>query len=292
MDFKKISPVITFSRDGKALELGTGSEEDAILHLHGTTGLGLPPAEISLTQKIGWDGSHLGGVRYQPREIFIPIFIQKQTRAEATAARRELYDLLAPSKGPVKITVEDAASGSKRSISGLLKKGLEGDFGDGFHGHYQTLGLEFICPDPWWEGDSKMITHKIGPAVKPFISRREKFFPVILSKSTIQGEFAVNIEGDGPVYPAWQITGPGADLLITDGENEFRLNHSIKAGEIVTIDSKNHVITPDLWDAVPLSSRLFNLKPGLNHLKVSLVGSSPETTSVSLVYAEKYLEAI
>lgn len=289
MSAANLSPVVSFSRNGQTFTLGTNSED--VLHLHGSMGLGLAPAEVKLRDRIGRDGSTLEGTRYGSREIFLPLLIHKRTKAECTSVRRELYRLLAPHLGPVDIILHDRATGTTRSISGILKNGLEGDFSENFHGSWQTLGLTFICPDPWWRGETHLISNKVSPGVKPFISLTVPFFPVILAQSTVQGEIEIQVEGDAPVSPTWQVTGPGTDLVISDGKNTFTVNHSLRAGETLTIDTKTRRLTPDLWDKVPLSSRLFDLPPGPNKLTVTMVGATPQT-AIDLIYTEKYLEAI
>src|SRR5699024_11285528 len=37
------------------------------------------------------------------------------------------------------------------------------------------------------------------------------FFPVFLSDSTVQGGHELTVEGDAPVWPVWEITGPGRE---------------------------------------------------------------------------------
>lgn len=291
MNLLNQSPIVTFTRDGRTLQLGTGHDSEDVLHLHGSTGLGLAPADIALKDRINADGAHIDGVRYGAREIFIPLFIQKPTRAECTEVRRNLYRLLAPHLGQVEITIFDQATGTRRSIKGLLKDGLEGDFGDGFHGSWQTLGLTFICPDPWWRGEPHLISNRISSGAKPFISESVSFFPVVLAQSTVEGAFEIEVQGDGAIEPTWQVTGPGTDLVITNGTDTFTINHSLRAGETITIDTAGRRLTPDLWDKVPLSSRLFSLTPGTNRLNITMVGATPETT-VDLIYSEKYMEAI
>src|SRR5690625_2073966 len=40
------------------------------------------------------------------------------------------------------------------------------------------------------------------------------FFPVFLADSTVQGEHELRVEGDAPVWPVWEIVGPGRDVEI------------------------------------------------------------------------------
>src|SRR5690625_7928235 len=40
------------------------------------------------------------------------------------------------------------------------------------------------------------------------------FFPIFLADSTVQGEHELRVEGDAPVWPVWEIVGPGRDVEI------------------------------------------------------------------------------
>src|SRR5699024_10423808 len=40
------------------------------------------------------------------------------------------------------------------------------------------------------------------------------FFPIFLADSTVQGEHELTVEGDAPVWPVWEIQGPGRDVEI------------------------------------------------------------------------------
>ena len=284
------SPIISFHRNEHTFNLGTGATDD-VLHIYGSTGLGLAPADIALTDRINGHGSHLRGIRYETRELFIPLLIHKQTYAECTEVRRQLYRFLAPHLGPVRIQVHDPATGTIRSIEGVLRDGLTGDFSSNFHGSWQTLGLTFVCPNPYWSGPEHVLELKVSPGVKPFISQTVPFFPVILAQSTVQGQFAVHVEGDASISPIWRVSGPGNDLVITNGKERFELNHTWGPGATLTIDTNKRRMNPDLWHKVPLASRLFDLQPGTNRLNVTMTGATP-ATKVELIYAEQYMEAI
>lgn len=284
------NPIVSFERDGGKIELGRFPNDD-VIHLHGSTGLGLPPVQVGTREKINADGSHLVGIRYGDREVFLPFGVWKPTKRELTEFRRRLYRSLAPHLGPVTIRVSDPPTGSNRTISGYLQKGLEGDFTDDFNGYHQTFGLSFTCLDPWWQGEPQRIESRIRTTSKPFISTKSSFFPVILSGSSVRDEYVLQVVGDGEVYPTWVITGPGSDLTISNGKDTFTINHELRAGEKITIDTQNRRITPDLWSKVPLSSRLFPLTPGENRLTITMVGATPET-SVDALYRERYMEAV
>ena len=284
------SPIVSLSRNGETFTLGRGPD-DPVLHLYGSTGLGLAPVDIASSDRITGDGSIVRGVRYGAREVYLPLLMESDSVAGLSVMRRELNRLLAPHLGPVEIRVEDPASGTDRMIRGYYREGLDGDFGDGFHGSWQTLGLTFECPDPWWLGPEQTVELRVNPGSKPFLSDTVPFFPVILAQSTVQGQFDVTIEGDGPVWPAWEVLGPGTDLVIARGTDRIEIAGSFSPTSPVLIDTATGRITPDRWADTSLRSRLFSLDPGQQSLTVTLVSATPATL-VRLTYRERYLEGV
>ena len=282
------SPIVSFARDGEVFELGR-SGQDPVLHLHGSTGLGLAPVSIASSERLAGDGSIVRGVRYDSREVFIPLYVEAPSTGELSAVRRDLTALLAPHRGPVEVRIEDPTTGSDRMIRGYLREGLDGDYGDGFHGSWQTLGLTFECPDPWWLGPERLVSLRVNPGSKPFLSETVEFFPVVLAQSVVVGEFEVTIDGAGPVLPSWEVVGPGEDLRISNGTDVIEIDGEFEAGTSTVINVATGRITPDRWADTSLRSRLFALEPGRQTLTVSLVGATPDTV-VRLVYRERYLE--
>lgn len=282
------SPIVSFGRDGDVVSLGRGGPGPA-LHMYGSTGLGVAPVSMASSERLSGDGSIVRGVRYDSREVFIPLLLESSSVGGLSELRRDLNARLAPHLGPVDIRVQDEASGSDRIIRGYYKGGLEGDFGTGFHGRWQTLGLTFECPDPWWLGSEQTTELRINPGSKPFISTIVPFFPVTLAQSTVQGTFQVDIGGAGPVWPVWEIVGPGEDLTISNGRDVLEVGGNFTAGSLTRIDTATGQITPDRWTDVSLASRLFQLEPGPQTLTVSL-GSATADTLVRLTYRERHLE--
>lgn len=282
------SPIVRLIRGGETFTLGRDPESMPALHLHGSTGLGLPPVDVSKSDRLTGDGSIVRGVRYADREIYVPMLLEADSVSELNAIRAGLYDMLAPDLGPVEVQVESEVG--VRSISGYLTDGLSGDFGDGYHGAWQTLGLTFSCPSPWWFGPEQIETLRLNPGSKPFTSQVSSFFPVLLAQSAVVGSFEVVIGGAGPVSPVWEVVGPGTDLVISDGTNRIEIAGDFTSSPVV-IDTGTGRITPDRWADVSLRSRLFQLEPGTNNLTVTMVGATPDS-EVRLTYRERYRGAI
>lgn len=281
---------MSFARDGQVFELGR-SGRDPVLHLHGSTGLGVAPVDIAKSDRITSDGSIVRGVRYTDREVFIPLAVEAESTAALSEVRRSLSRLLAPHLGPVDIRIQDPATGTDRMIRGYYTEGLDGDFGDSFHGTWQTLGLTFMCPDPWWLGPERTTELRINPGSKPFISQSVPFFPVTLAQSSVIGEFTVDIGGDGPVWPSWEVVGPGEDLVIRNGGDWIEISGAFAAGSVTRIDTATGRIVPDRWADTSLRSRLFSLEPGVHDLTVTMVSASTDTL-VRLTYQERFLEGV
>ena len=289
------APVVTFSRNGQAVTLGRSGEEPT-LHLKGSTGLGVAPVDIAKTDRITSDGSIIRGVRYTDRELFIPLLVEQPSSGDLSLWRRELTRLLAPRSGDpagsfVDVRIEDPVTGTDRTIRGIYQDGLDGDYGDDTDGSWQTLGLTFLCPDPWWLGPERMTELRINPGSKPFISTVESFFPVLLAQSSVVGQFSVDVSGDGPVWPSWEVVGPGSDLVIGRGSDRIEISGAFDAGSVTRIDTSSGRIVPDRWADTSLRSRLFSLEPGTHDLTVTMVGASTETL-VRLTYQERFLEGV
>ena len=283
------SPVVSFSRDGQVVELGRSGEAPA-LHLYGSTGLGLAPVSIKSSERLSGDGSIVRGVRYGARDVYIPLLLSG-TELSVAEARRDLTRLLAPHLGPVEVRVQDPVTGSDRMIRGYLREGLEGDYGTDFGRSWQRLGLTFECPDPWWLGPERTTELRIDPGSKPFISAVESFFPALLAQSSVLGQFSVDISGDGPVWPSWEVVGPGSDLVIGRGPDLIEISGEFGAGSVTLIDTASGRIVPDRWADTSLRSRLFSLEPGPHDLTVTMVGASTDTL-VRLTYQERFLEGV
>ena len=289
------APIVTLARGGEELTLGRDGSGPTV-HLTGSTGLGLAPVEVASSPRLGGDGSIARGVRFEDREVFIPLHVQQPTMRELHEWRRALTRLIAPVPGDptgslVDVRIEDPTTGTIRTARGIYRDGLTGDFGADYRGHWQTIGLTFDCPDPWWLGPEQTVELRVNPGSKPFLSDTVPFFPVVLAQSTVQGQFDVTIAGDGPVWPAWEVVGPGTDLVIARASDRIKILGDFPAGSPVLIDTAAGRITPDRWDDTTLESVLFPLEAGRQTITVTLVGATTDTL-VRLTYRERYLEGI
>ena len=118
------------------------------------------------------------------------------------------------------------------------------------------------------------------------------FFPVFLADSTVQGEHELRVEGDAPVWPVWEITGPGRDVEIIgpDGSRLFVEGEVTSPITIVTEPGKRSIRDASglIWDRMkPGDDQFFALEPGLQTVKMTMVGGNPEST-IKAVYSENW----
>ena len=118
------------------------------------------------------------------------------------------------------------------------------------------------------------------------------FFPVFLADSTVQGEHELRVEGDAPVWPIWEITGPGKDVEIIgpDGSRLFVEGEVTSPITIVTEPGKRSIRDASglIWDRMkPGDDQFFALEPGEQTVKMTMVGGNPEST-IRAVYSENW----
>src|SRR5690625_385542 len=110
------------------------------------------------------------------------------------------------------------------------------------------------------------------------------FFPIFLADSTVQGEHELRVEGDAPVWPVWEIQGPGRDVEIIgpDGSRLFVEGEVTTPITIVTEPGKRSIRDASglIWDRMkPGDDQFFPLEPGEQTVKMTMVGGTPESKS-------------
>lgn len=134
----------------------------------------------------------------------------------------------------------------------------------------------------------------IEPSVEPVLTGAYSFpfFPIFLADSTVQGEHELRVEGDAPVWPVWEITGPGRDVEIIgpDGSRLFVEGEVTSPITIVTEPRKRSIRDASglIWDRMkPGDDQFFPLEPGEQVVKMTMVGGNPEST-IKAVYSENW----
>lgn len=291
----QFDPVITLSRGEESIQLGSDDFYPGKLLTYGVTGLGIAPVESEIVSIPSGHGALLRHTRLKEREIFLPVTLFGRSYEECDRHRDELMALVDPTKGPVRITVQSKTRNrDARWIEAIYSDGLDGDYGAGHTGFTHKIGLKFKAPLAFWSKDTVSRIWQIAPGVKPFLSRSQEFFPVILTSSAIAGAFRIEIEGEQPVWPTWTVTGPGTDLTIAANGKKIHYEGGLRMGEVVTIDAGEGDVynaantAGQLWSRISLDSEFFQLQPGLNDIQVTLTEASKDSM-LTMAYRPQYL---
>lgn len=95
-------PTFTLSRGSTSLEL---TATNGYTVLPGVEGFDTPPVALSESEPADFDGSVVTNVRYEPREVFIPLLLEGSDSAQIRQRTRELASLLNPQNGMVTLTL-------------------------------------------------------------------------------------------------------------------------------------------------------------------------------------------
>ncbi|MFI5974810.1 phage distal tail protein [Streptomyces sp. NPDC051452] len=259
----------------------------------GIRGLDLPGYDFYTDASPQIDGNALRGLRAQAREVFLPVAFFDTDRAAFMARKRSFIRTLNPYLGLGTLTLTEA-DGSYRTIEAHYVSGFEGDTGQDSSGlHWQTVGLTFSCPSPYWLGESVQLEFGAGATGNFF-----PVLPVVVRDSQVLGATVIDNPGDASAFPVWMIHGPATSVVISNDTTglSFSVTASLGSSDVLVVDTRERVQTAVLngttnwWPNLAADSDLWSLQPGLNNVSLTLVGTNSSTT-VQLDYQPRYLTA-
>lgn len=273
-----VKPTISLHGNDESVVLGNRDTGSFILS-QGATGLGWGPHELT-SVALAAGGSILRHRRLAEADVMLPIVLSADDFYQRRDDRRTLEQLCA---GRVEIRVQHP-DGWSRSRWGYLKDGLEGAYGAGEDSHNgQKLVLTFLCPDPWWYGQERVLTQKVDAARKPFITKALDLIPdgaVVHCEDRAPTASDAGVEGDvwfegvhgredtvlatnyvlnpravaeGAGWRALTFSGAYADetYQVRDGKTVFRATTTNGSGYIYPEPARGY--TSDLDTLVPVS---------------------------------------
>ncbi|MFI0939137.1 phage distal tail protein [Streptomyces sp. NPDC021020] len=259
----------------------------------GTRGLDMPAWTPYTDESPAIDGNALRGVRATAREVFVPVVFFDTDRSTFLERKRAFMGTLNPYLGLGTLTVTEA-DGSARTIGAYYLSGAEGDTGQDTSGmRWQTVGLTFSCPSPYWLGDPQHLQFN-GAATGTFFP----VLPLVVQDSQVFGDTTITNLGDAAAYPVWTIHGPATSVEISNATTglSFSLTAAIGAGDVLVVDTREREQTAVLngtdnwWPNLSDSSALWNLAPGVNDISLAMVGTTSDS-SVHVDYQLRYLTA-
>ncbi|MCZ4506930.1 phage tail family protein [Streptomyces sp. ActVer] len=292
-------PAVAFTDPYGAVTMLSDWENGWLLQ-PGAKGLDMPSYQFTTDESPGIDGYELRDVRAQGKEIVLPLaFWMHDSRAAYLARRRSFIRSLNPKRGVGTLTLTQP-DGAARSIRAYYAGGLEGDESRDAAGERWCINaITFGCPSPYWIGAevSQEWRAAAGGTFFPIL-------PLVVGDSQVLGEVTVDNDGDDVAYPVWTITGPATSVSLTNtitdplsGDTivkELVLTHTIVGGDVIVIDTRERRQTAvlngvtNLWPDLSDDSELWPLEAGINHLDLTVAGST-SATSVRMTYQPRYL---
>ncbi|GAA1796484.1 phage distal tail protein [Actinomadura chokoriensis] len=270
----------------------------------GAKGLGMPQYQLYLRESGALDGDVVTGVRAKSRQIFLPIVVYGDDRADALAKRARLADAFDPlevNRGGEGVLSVAEPGAEPRRIRAYYVEGMEGAEGRDEAGwNWARFGITLHAAEPYWQGPE--ITRGWGAGITA-----DPVFPLGVPPAyplrarnvqTIGASVSVVCPGDARSYPRWTITGPAASgvRLVNRGLGaEWRLERPLEAGDVVVVDCHPRRRTAtlggtNLWPDLAPGSQLWPLVPGANEVDM-LLGDVGEATRVELSFVPLYKTA-
>jgi phage-related protein len=233
------------------------------------------------------DGAFWRGVRATVRELFIPIVILGDTRADLLATRRSLIAAISPKRGECTI-ISRQPDNTHRSIDARYVSGMEGEEGKGPWGvQLMTYGLTFVADDPYMYGPTIPLKWGSGDVSRTElpIPGSDGFYEVV-SASRILGDSVVDNLGDVDAYPTWEFSGPFTEIELTNttsGKSLTLTHTAATTADTITITTRpgdTSVIDQDgvnRWAALSGGYSLWPLLPGRNEISIQVTGSTEDT---------------
>jgi hypothetical protein len=262
--------------------------ETVLQHQRGATGRFMPPVLARDEAIPGRDGTRLRDVRFDARQVVVPVVFTHGDRAVYRQQLRDVARRLDPKRGDG--VLRSTLDGMSRDLRCRYIDGM------GFDERYFSTGtpsLLFRAFDPFWY-DTATLALTIGPT-------QAAFFPILplrLSGSEVYADTDIVNDGDAEAWPAWTVTGPGNDPILrnlTTGEAIDLTGVSLGAGEQILIDTAPGVKTVRAGDGRNLfgdmtASVLWALARGRNSVRLELSGATAGT-SFALSWRRRWLSA-
>jgi len=284
-----VMPQLTLSRPGQSLGLTLA---DGWVVLPGVEGLDDPPRALVEVEPATWDGSMITGVRYTPREVFLPLHYQAPDPARLRTTLRTIAALLDPKRGPVTLEVAHT-DGTRRFIDGHLSKPFGAALTSAEGSVWRALGLQLRCGDPYFYTTKQARTWTLTdpPA---FLSAT--FLPAQLSDSQVTGGGILTNPGDADSHPTWTLTGPCDAATVTCGDDiAWTVPDGLLDTEELVLDTRRGTQTVTVngapaWGRLAPGARLGALHPGANMFTVEAVSATADT-KVTASWSQRWLTA-
>jgi len=287
-----VAPVSTLDPAPSELETITWIDADGaalpLFDIRGIKGRMMPPIALSTFTVPLQAGTALRQIRHDARQVVVPILLERSSKIEFRVAIRTYALAFDPTRG-VGILRVVAVDGAQRDLACRYVDGF------GLEENWPAAALAsllFRADDPYWYDTIETqidYTTASGSSFFPI-------FPLRLAASEVFTDAVILNDGHVATFPVWELSGPGAALVLrnfTTGKL-LNLDVSFDAGETVTIDTRpghsavvdggGNNLFPDLSD----ESSLWPLVRGSNVVRAEMAGASP-ASRISVRFKRRWL---
>lgn len=281
---------------GKTVEMVLANPENSLgFAITGIDGLGPGTATLNDSEWVTVDGSHENSVRLPARVITINLrFVETQLYESVADVRRRTYDYF-PIKKKVRLTFEFAdfnvlQTVRRRWIEGTVKQNDTGPFSE-----EEGAVIQIHCSDPYFK-DTEVVEEKLSQIREVFhfdfpdeymsedcerfrmpdiddVTDTTNFIVseyVKLREKDVTNKSALDVGGIFKLEAFGNVTSPAIYNATT--RELFRLDYNMRAGEVITIDTRQghkRVYINDGYDTSLLqylstNSKWLHLASGVN----------------------------
>lgn len=200
------------------VELST-YEGDAPYRLRdGARGMGLPSRSVESTPLPAGNGSAFRSQRFDESEVMLPISIRGANATEVAQRSRNLERILkVVSDNPIELIVRTDNGSTTRRRKVFYEQGLEGAVGgQDSHFTWRHAQVIFRALDPMWYGDERVVTQRVNPERKPFLTG----LPTIRRRTNLVKDGGV----EGPDRWGWMAFGDRDTSVSKSGQASMKLD--------------------------------------------------------------------
>ena len=254
--------------------------------MSGARGFGLPTPQHWRRENLSHGAMH-AGLRFPPREFFLPVRIRHQSILEQ---ERAFFAGLDPRAcGRLRVTTPDA---QWRELELRYDDGAEGEYDvDPLVRRHTASGMRMTAEDPFWLGEPVV-------AEFPYPTDTPAFFtgpPFRLAPSEVLGRSSLTNPGDVDAYAVWRIQGPCTGFSVGIGDQVVTMTRTMTAAGYVEIDTNPAAKTirsqtgTNLWSQAAEVS-MAPLPPGEVEVTTAVLGAAAGT-SVTVSFTPRYFRA-
>lgn len=281
--------------DGTVTQLTQQAELDVHWAL-GVEGRFMPPVRMIEEQVPQQHGARLRGVRYEPREVTLPLSVIGASEQAVRAKIRALGSAFDPTRGDGWLRVV-AADGTSRELRCRYSAGMEGEESrDSSGARFQRLVAVFRAVEPFWRDTAASETSYAVETGGLFLGNPFLRADFGISSDTVLGAVVVNNGGDLSAEPVYTFVGPASSVTITNVATGEVLQYAaaIALGKSVIIDTSAGIKSvlgndgANLYANLSLTSSLFTLPRGATSINLAMPGSDANSY-VTVSYRRRWL---